>query len=49
MSKKLHLTTLARIAESTPISIGCFCSDESRCHRSRLFRIIQQHAASHSK
>ena len=40
---------IARIAERTPISIGCFCEDESRCHRSRLLRIIQQHAASHSR
>jgi uncharacterized protein YeaO (DUF488 family) len=40
---------IARIAERTPISIGCFCADESRCHRSRLFKIIQQHAASHSR
>ena len=40
---------IACIAERTQISIGCFCADESRCHRSRLFRIIQQHAASHSK
>ena len=40
---------IARIAERTPVSIGCFCEDESRCHRSRLFRIIQQHAASHTR
>jgi uncharacterized protein YeaO (DUF488 family) len=35
---------LAQIALLTPISIGCFCEDESRCHRSRLLKIIQQHA-----
>ena len=35
---------IAKIAELTPISIGCFCEDESRCHRSRLYKIIQQHA-----
>ena len=35
---------VAQVAARTPISIGCFCSDESRCHRSRLFEIIQQHA-----
>ncbi len=35
---------LANIAARTPISIGCFCEDESLCHRSRLFKIIQQHA-----
>lgn len=40
---------IARVAERTAISIGCFCEDESRCHRSRLFRIIQQHAASHTR
>jgi uncharacterized protein YeaO (DUF488 family) len=35
---------IARIAQRTPVSIGCFCKDESRCHRSRLYKIIQQHA-----
>ena len=40
---------IAKISERTPVSIGCFCKDESCCHRSRLFRIIQQHAASHSR
>jgi hypothetical protein len=49
MSKKIRLTALTRIAERTPISLGCFCADESSCHRSRLLRIIQQHAASHSR
>jgi uncharacterized protein YeaO (DUF488 family) len=34
---------VAQIAVRTPISIGCFCEDESRCHRSRLFRIIEEH------
>lgn len=37
---------IARVAERMPVSIGCFCKDESRCHRSRLFRIIEQHAKS---
>lgn len=40
---------IAKIAERMPVSIGCFCKDESQCHRSRLFKIIQQHGASHSK
>lgn len=35
---------LAQVAARTPISIGCSCVDESRCHRSRLFKIIQAHA-----
>lgn len=39
---------IAKIAERTPISIGCFCREESHCHRSRLFKIIAQaHRASH--
>jgi len=36
------LELLAEIAKQTPISIGCFCADESRCHRSRLRQIICQ-------
>ncbi|MGA8668732.1 MAG: DUF488 family protein [Terracidiphilus sp.] len=35
---------LAEIAKRTPISIGCFCEEESGCHRSRLLRIIQHQA-----
>jgi uncharacterized protein YeaO (DUF488 family) len=36
---------IAQIAARIPVSVGCFCPDESRCHRSRLYKIIQQHAA----
>jgi uncharacterized protein YeaO (DUF488 family) len=36
---------IVQIASRMPISIGCFCQDESRCHRSRLYKIIQEHAA----
>lgn len=36
---------LAEMAKRTPISIGCFCADESRCHRSRLRTIIARIAA----
>jgi uncharacterized protein YeaO (DUF488 family) len=35
---------LAEIAKRTPISIGCFCEDESHCHRSILRKLIQQAA-----
>ena len=35
---------VAEIASRMPISIGCFCEDESRCHRSRLYKILQDHA-----
>ena len=32
---------LAEMASRTPIAIGCFCEDESRCHRSVLRRVIE--------
>jgi len=35
---------IAKIAERTAVSIGCFCKDESHCHRSRLFKIISAQA-----
>jgi uncharacterized protein YeaO (DUF488 family) len=35
---------VAQVAARTPISIGCFCADESRCHRSRLLKMIKRHA-----
>ncbi len=35
---------VAAIAARIPISIGCFCPDESRCHRSRLYKILLAHA-----
>jgi uncharacterized protein YeaO (DUF488 family) len=35
----IHL--LAEVAKRTPISIGCFCEDESQCHRSRLLELIR--------
>jgi uncharacterized protein YeaO (DUF488 family) len=42
----LHtIELLASTALRTPISIGCFCADESRCHRSVLHRLIEQAAS----
>ena len=38
------LQLLAELAHRTPISVGCFCKDESRCHRSRLREIIERTA-----
>jgi uncharacterized protein YeaO (DUF488 family) len=31
---------LAEIAARIPVSIGCFCEEESHCHRARLREII---------
>ena len=33
---------LAAVARSQPISVGCFCEDESRCHRSILRALIAE-------
>jgi Uncharacterized conserved protein len=35
---------LAALARRTPISIGCYCSDESACHRSVLKKVIEREA-----
>ena len=32
---------LAALARRTPIAIGCYCEDESHCHRSVLFELIR--------
>src|SRR6185503_3307224 len=33
---------LAALAQQTPIAIGCYCADESRCHRSVLKQVIER-------
>jgi len=37
---------LARVSDRTPVSIGCYCEDEARCHRSLLFESIDRHRRS---
>jgi uncharacterized protein YeaO (DUF488 family) len=32
---------LAALARHTPIAVGCYCEDESRCHRSALIKLIR--------
>lgn len=39
---------VAAMAMRTPVNIGCFCEDESRCHRSLLHTLIME-AALHEK
>ena len=38
----IHL--LAEMAKRIPVSIGCYCADERRCHRSRLKQLIERAA-----
>lgn len=38
------ISLLAELARLTPISVGCYCQNESDCHRSVLARLIRQAA-----
>ena len=35
---------LAKVAQTTPIAIGCHCKDEQRCHRAILLKLVQDAA-----
>jgi uncharacterized protein YeaO (DUF488 family) len=42
-SKTLDL--LAALSHSTQLSVGCYCADESRCHRSILREMLLERGA----
>ena len=35
----------ARLSHQTDLSLGCYCEDESRCHRSILRALLAEHGA----
>lgn len=39
------LDTLAALSRQTDFSVGCYCADESRCHRSVLRELLADRAA----
>ncbi len=39
------LTLLAALSRKTDLSVGCYCVDESRCHRSVLRDLLKRHGA----
>jgi len=39
------LEALAALSHHTNFSVGCYCEDEDRCHRSLLRRILKDHGA----
>jgi uncharacterized protein YeaO (DUF488 family) len=39
------LELLAALSHVTNVSVGCYCEDESRCHRSILRRLLIQRGA----
>ncbi len=43
------LETLSALSLQTNFSMGCYCEDESRCHRSILKRLLVKHGAAIAK
>jgi uncharacterized protein YeaO (DUF488 family) len=39
------LDLLAALSHHSDFSVGCYCEDESRCHRSLLRGLLEQHGA----
>jgi uncharacterized protein YeaO (DUF488 family) len=42
---KHDLELLAALSHTTHFSVGCYCEDESRCHRSILKRLLIENGA----
>ncbi len=40
------LGLLAALSHQTAFSVGCYCADETRCHRSILKALLEEHGAS---
>jgi uncharacterized protein YeaO (DUF488 family) len=39
------LALLAALSGATALSVGCYCEEEARCHRSVLRELLQEHGA----
>jgi len=42
---KRLLDVLAALSHQTDFSVGCYCADESHCHRSVLRELLSEHGA----
>lgn len=42
---KRLLMLLAALSRATDFSVGCYCADEMRCHRSVLKALLSEHGA----
>ena len=40
------LVLLAALSHGTNLSVGCYCAEEARCHRSALRALLLEHGAS---
>jgi uncharacterized protein YeaO (DUF488 family) len=46
MQKQEHLLALlALLSQGSNLAVGCYCDDESRCHRTILSEILTEHGA----
>ena len=43
--KKRILDLLAALSHASNFSVGCYCEDESRCHRSILRELLEERGA----
>jgi uncharacterized protein YeaO (DUF488 family) len=43
--KEHLLQTLAVLSPGADFSVGCYCADEARCHRSVLRELLREHGA----
>jgi uncharacterized protein YeaO (DUF488 family) len=39
------LDLIAALSHTTSLSVGCYCADEARCHRSVLRRLLADRGA----
>ncbi|MGH7293419.1 MAG: DUF488 domain-containing protein [Polyangiaceae bacterium] len=39
------LDLLAALSRESSLSVGCYCADEARCHRSVLRELLREHGA----
>ena len=39
------LDLLVTLSHTTALSVGCYCEDETRCHRSVLRELLAEHGA----
>jgi uncharacterized protein YeaO (DUF488 family) len=42
---RVTLDLLAALSQQTDFSVGCYCADESRCHRSVLRALLRERGA----
>lgn len=43
--KRHLLELLAALSHTTALAVGCYCEDESRCHRSLLRHLLEERGA----